>query len=75
MKTTRFTCSRRAGGMVPVLHDVDELHAARCQPVETMTVGTSSYVLHVTNPPSVSFWTNDEGVPMTEDGQVIVWSV
>lgn len=50
MKTTKFTCSTGAGGMVPVLHDVDELHVARCQKVETMTVGTSSYVLQVTNP-------------------------
>ena len=50
MKTTKFSCSTREGGMVPVLHDVYELHVARCQPVETMTVGTSSYVLRVTNP-------------------------
>lgn len=75
MKTTKFTCSTGAGGMVPVLHDVDELHVAHCHPVETMTVGTSPFVLRVTNPLSTLFWTDDEGRPITEDGLVIVWSV
>lgn len=50
MKTTKVSCSHCEGGMVPVLHDLDKLHVAVCQDVETKTVGTSKYVLTVTNP-------------------------
>lgn len=74
MKTTKTSCSHCQGGVVPVLHDLDKLHVEVCKVVETTTVGTSRYVLAVTNPLSTLFWTDDEGRPITEDGLVIVWS-
>lgn len=50
MKTTKYSCGKCAGGTVPVLHDLEKLHATKCEEVETKTVGTSKYVLTVTNP-------------------------
>lgn len=50
MKTTKTSCSRCAGGTVPVLHDLEKLHVEVCKVVDTTTVGTSKYVLTVTNP-------------------------
>lgn len=50
MKTTKYSCANCAGGTVPVLHDVEKLHAEVCQAVETKTIGAAPYVLVVTNP-------------------------
>lgn len=63
---------------MPVLHDVEKLHADVCQAVETKTVGAPPYVLTVTNPfnPGSSlYWTDDDGNPLIEDGSLILWSV